>query len=94
MMHDFHQLHEMPMLKVSSAEFQRNIGRYQDMALREPIAVTRNGRERTVMLSIEEYDRRDREVLGLEDFTDEDIAALERARAPEHTKAFDHEVED
>ncbi len=85
------------MLKVSSAEFQRNIGRYQDMALREPIAVTRNGRERTVMLSREEYDRlkrRDREVLGLEDFTDEDIAALEQARAPEHTKAFDHEVED
>lgn len=85
------------MIRVSSADFQRNIGRYQDMALREPIAVTRNGRERTVMLSIEEYDRlkrRDREVLGPEDFTDEDIAALERARAPEHTKAFDHEDKD
>ncbi|SMH43909.1 type II toxin-antitoxin system Phd/YefM family antitoxin [Mesorhizobium australicum] len=85
------------MIKVSSAEFQRNIGRYQDMALKEPIAVTRNGRERTVMLSIEEYQRlkrRDRRVMGLEDFTDEDIAAIERARAPEHTKAFDHEVED
>jgi prevent-host-death family protein len=85
------------MIKVSSAEFQRNIGRYQDMALTQPIAVTRNGRERTVMLSVEEYDRlkrRDRQVLGPEDFTDEDIAALEQARAPEHTKAFDHEVED
>ncbi|MCO5159738.1 MAG: type II toxin-antitoxin system Phd/YefM family antitoxin [Mesorhizobium sp.] len=85
------------MIKVSSAEFQRNIGRYQDMALKEPIAVTRNGRERTVMLSVEEYQRlkrRDRRVMGLEDFTADDIAAIEEARAPEHTKEFDHEVED
>jgi hypothetical protein len=37
------------MIKVSTAEFQRNIGRYQDMALVRPVAVTRNGRERTVM---------------------------------------------
>ena len=69
------------MIKVSAAEFQRNIGRYQDMALVQPVAVTRNGRERTVMISVEEYHhltkRRDRQVLGLDDFTDADIAALE-----------------
>lgn len=84
------------MLKVNSADFQRNIGRYQDLALTQPIVVTRNGRERTVLLSTEEYHRlkrRDREVLSLDDFTDEDIAALEAARAPESSKAFDHEVE-
>jgi PHD/YefM family antitoxin component YafN of YafNO toxin-antitoxin module len=39
------------MLKVPAGEFQRNIGRYQDMALTQPIAVTRNGRERTVLIS-------------------------------------------
>ena len=33
------------MVKVSAAEFQRNIGRYQDLALTQPVAVTRNGRE-------------------------------------------------
>lgn len=85
------------MIKVSSAEFQRNIGRYQDMALREPIAVTRNGRERTVMLSVEEYERltrRDRRVMGPEDFTDEDIAAIAAAMPPESSKDFDHEVDD
>jgi hypothetical protein len=38
------------MIKVSAAEFQRNIGRYQDMAFVQPVAVTRNGRERTVMI--------------------------------------------
>lgn len=83
------------MMKVPAAEFQRNIGRYQDLALKEPVAVTRNGRERTVMISIEEYQRlkrRDRQVMSLEDFTDADIAALEAARAPESSKAFDDEV--
>jgi hypothetical protein len=57
--------------------------------------VARNGRERTVMISVEEYHRlkrRDRLVMGLEDFTDEDIAALEETRAPEASKAFDGEL--
>ena len=83
------------MIKVSAAEFQRNIGRYQDMALTQPVVVARNGRERTVMISVEEYHRlkrRDRRVMGLEDFTDEDIAALEKTRAPEAAKAFDSEL--
>jgi prevent-host-death family protein len=83
------------MVKVSAAEFQRNIGRYQDLALTQPVAVTRNGRERTVMISIEEYrrlKRRDRQVLSLDDFTDADIAAVEATRAPEFSKAFDHEL--
>ncbi len=83
------------MIKVSAAEFQRNIGRYQDIALVQPVAVTRNGRERTVMISVQEYHRlkrRDRQVLGLEDFTDADIAALEETRAPDSSKAFDREL--
>ena len=83
------------MMKVSAADFQRNIGRYQDVALTQPVAVTRNGRERTVLISVEEYQRlkrRDRQVLRPEDFTEEDLAALEQTRAPESTKAFDSEL--
>ena len=83
------------MIKVSAADFQRNIGKYQDLALTQPVAVTRNGRERTVMISVEESQRlkrRDRQVLGLEDFTDADIAALEQARASDVSKAFDDEL--
>ncbi len=84
------------MIKVSAAEFQRNIGRYQDMALSQPVGVTRNGRERTVMISVEEYHRlkrRDRRVMSLEDFTDADLAALEATRAPESAKVFDVELD-
>lgn len=83
------------MVRVPAGEFQRHIGRYQDIALTQPVAVTRNGRERTVMISADEYHRlkrRDRQVLGLADFTDDDIAALEATRAPESSKAFDQEL--
>ena len=82
-------------MKVSSAEFQKNFGRYQDVALTEPVTVTRNGRERTVLISCQEYlrlKRRDRRVLGLEDFTPEDIAAIERAEPPAAAAQFDAEV--
>jgi prevent-host-death family protein len=83
------------MIKVSAAEFQRNIGRYQDLALTQPVAVTRNGRERTVMISVEEYHRlkrQDPQLLGLEDFTDADIAAQEQTRAPAAANAFDDKL--
>ena len=83
------------MLKVSAAEFQRNIGRYQDLALRQPIAVTRNGRESCVLLSTEEYrrlKRRDREALSIEDFTEADAEAVRRSEAPAETAAFNNEL--
>lgn len=86
---------DQPGVKVSAAELQRNIGRYQDMALMQPVVVTRNGRDRTVLISIEEYrrlKRRDRQALGLEDFSDADIAALKRSRAPDAARLFDPEL--
>jgi prevent-host-death family protein len=85
----------MDVLKVSAAEFQRNIGRYQDLALRQPVAVTRNGRESCVLLSTEEYrrlKRRDREVLGIDDFSDADAEAVRRAEAPAESAAYNKEL--
>jgi hypothetical protein len=32
------------MSTVTSAEFQRNVGLYQDKALTEPVTITKNGR--------------------------------------------------
>jgi PHD/YefM family antitoxin component YafN of YafNO toxin-antitoxin module len=65
------------------------------MALTRPVIVTRNGRHRTVMISVDEYDRlkrRDREVLGIEDFTEEDIEAIRQSRAPSKAAAFNDEL--
>jgi len=61
------------MITITSVEFQRNFGRYQDTALNEPVVITRNGRERIVVLSAAEYQRlkrRDRQVMGSDDCTD------------------------
>ncbi len=41
------------MRRVSSTEFQKKVGLYQDLALTEPLIVTRNGRERIVVLAAE-----------------------------------------
>ena len=83
------------MLKVAAADFQRDVGRYQAHALKELVAVMENGCEHTVLLSIQEYERlksSDREVLGLEDFTLEDVVAIRAARTPEEAKEYNHEV--
>ena len=38
------------MSTVTSAEFQRNVELYEDKALAEPVTITKNGRERLVLL--------------------------------------------
>lgn len=43
--------------RVSATDFSKEVGRYQDLALTKPVVVTRNGRDRTVMISADEYTR-------------------------------------
>jgi len=85
----------METLKVSAADFQRNIGRYQDIALRQPVAVTRNGRESCVLISVEEFNRlkrRDREVLRISQFTEQDAEHIRNSHPPVEAQAFDDEL--
>lgn len=85
------------MSKITSAEFQRNVGRYQDKALSEPVTITKNGRERLVLLSVEEYQRlkrRDRRVFRTEDLPDEWIEAIEKAEVPSEYAYLDEELKD
>ncbi len=84
------------MLKVSSAEFQRHFGRYQDSAIREPILVTRNGRERVVLLSVDEYQRlkrREQLALRVEALSDADLEAIAQAEVPESQGELDAELD-
>ncbi len=49
------------------------------MALQEPMTITKNGRDRLVVISAEEYSRlkrRDRRVVKLEDFAEEEMALI------------------
>ena len=84
------------MPSVSSTEFQRNPGLYQDLAQREPVTVTAHGRERTVLLSAEEYrrlKRRDRLALAVEEIGDDDIAAILASEVPAEYAHLDSELE-
>lgn len=40
---------------VSASEFQRNFGHFKEVAQREPVMITSNGRESVVLLSATEY---------------------------------------
>jgi prevent-host-death family protein len=81
---------------ITSAEFQRRVGEYQDRALVEPILVTRNGRERLVLLAVSEYNRLkrlDRETLSAADLSEHDLALIADATPPAESANFDHEVD-
>jgi len=48
---------ERMMKKVSSADMARKFSEFCDMALSEPIIVTKNGRDRLVLLAVDEFNQ-------------------------------------
>ena len=82
---------------VTISDLQRQIGEIQDLALKEPVSITRNGREKYVFLSSEEYHRlkrRDREVLGLEELSEQDIRDIAAAQVPAEYAYLDELMND
>jgi prevent-host-death family protein len=82
---------------VTAAEFHRNIGTYQDVALTKAVNITKNGRSRTVLISAEEYarlKRRDRRVIETGELSERHVAALRDAKLPEQYTDLDRELKD
>ncbi len=80
---------------VSSADFQRHFGRYQDEALTHPIAISRNGRERIIVLSADEYrrmKRRLREVIPVRALSNEDREAITKTEMDPRHAHLDREL--
>ena len=44
-------------MRVTTADFTKNYGSLADKALIEPVTITKNGRDRLVVLSAGEYER-------------------------------------
>jgi len=85
------------MVKVTSTQFIKTPGAYQDQAQREPVVIMKHNREHTVLLSAEEYHRlkrRDRQVFRVGELSEADIAAIATVEAPAEAAAFDHELMD
>ncbi len=85
------------MTKVSSTDFSNRLGEYQDEALKRPLIITKNNRDRLVMLSIEEYRRLkqlDRKALFVEELTASDLEAISKAEVPVEHDHLNAEYED
>ena len=84
-------------MKVTTADFIKNYGTLADKALAEPVTITKNGRDRLVVLSADEYarlKRRDRRVVRLEDFTEKEMALIARAGSQPEDAHLDDELKD
>jgi PHD/YefM family antitoxin component YafN of YafNO toxin-antitoxin module len=84
-------------MRVTTAEFIKNYGALADKALSEPVTITKNGRDRLVVVSVEEYGRllrRDRRAIRPEDLSQEDIALVAAAEVPAEYAHLDAELAD
>ncbi|MGO9742035.1 MAG: type II toxin-antitoxin system prevent-host-death family antitoxin [Roseiarcus sp.] len=72
--------------RVSATEFQAAFGALSDKARREPVIITKHGRDSLVVMSAEEWERlkrRDRRVGVTAELPEEWIDAVRSAEVPE-----------
>ncbi len=84
-------------MRVSTAEFIKNYGSLADQALTEPVTITKNGRDRLVLISATEYERlkrRDRRAFAAEELSEAEIDAIARAEVPPEYAHLDEELKD
>ena len=81
-------------MKVSATEFQQNVGRYQDVAMREPVTITKNGRDHTVLVSADFFETvlKGRVARRVEDLDEATIKAIEAAEVPAEYAYLDDEL--
>ena len=72
-------------VKVTAAEVQRDFSTYHDLALVEPVEVTRPDAKAVVIVSAERFNemrRSERRVIRVEDLTDDEIELIAKAEIP------------
>jgi len=84
-------------VRVTTAEFIKGYGTLADKTLTEPVTITKNGRDRLVMVSADEYERlrrRDRRAFRAEELSEDDIALIAKAEVPTEYAHLDEELGD
>ncbi len=84
-------------MRVTTAEFIRNYGTLADRALAEPLTITKNGRDRLVLVSAAEYERlrsRDRRAIRAGELTEAEIALIAKVEVPAGHGDLDVELAD
>ena len=81
------------MVTITSAELQKQFGKFRDMARRMPVSVTHHGREDLVVMAADEYKRLksldDREALYPWELPEDMVEALSKPILPYKTD-LDH----
>jgi prevent-host-death family protein len=81
----------------TAAEVSKNFGAYQDVAVREPVIITKNGRPRTVLMAYEDFMRlskRDRRVQRTVDLNEAEIASIEASEMAPGSEDLNAELDD
>ena len=81
--------------RVTSSEFQQAFGSLSDKARREPVVITKHGRDSLVVMSAEEWERlrrADRRVGLTSELPDEWIEAVRKAKVPDEYARLDAEL--
>ncbi|MDR3531285.1 MAG: type II toxin-antitoxin system prevent-host-death family antitoxin [Rhodopila sp.] len=83
-------------MKVTSTEFQQNIGRYQDAALQAPVAITKNGRPHTVLISAAFFEMvmKGRVARPVEDLDDDTLKAIAGSSVSDEHAELDEILKD
>lgn len=82
-------------MRVTTAEFIKHYGSLADRALSEPLTITKNGRDRLVVLSAEEFSRlksRDRLAVLPEELSDAEMEMIAKAEVPAEYATLDVEM--
>ncbi len=82
------------MTKVSSAEFQKEFGRYRTAAHKGAVIITNHGRDDLALISADEYQRLralDQQAFFAHELPEEVINELGTVPIPGHTRQFDNE---
>jgi prevent-host-death family protein len=82
-------------MKITSTEFQQNVGRYQDAAMRAPITITKHGRDQLVLMSTDVFQAllNGRIARRIEDLDDATVAAIASAEVPAEFNDLDKLME-
>lgn len=84
-------------MKVSTADFIKNYGTLADKALTEPLTITKNGRDRFVLVDAAEFARlvqRDRKVFATEDMPEDMLRLIEKSEMSPGFEYLDKELKD
>jgi prevent-host-death family protein len=82
---------------VTSAEVQKNFGRYREQALAGPVIVTQYGKPSVVIISAAEYERLkelDRRVMRLDNMSDTEIEEMLDSSVPLEQRYSISEIEE